>query len=746
MGEATGGGAPRKQKIAVLGGGVGAMTTVFELTEQPGWDEKYEITVYQLGWRLGGKGASGRNRKENKGDRIEEHGLHFWFGYYENAFNMIQRVYAALGRKPDQPLATWRDAFKPHSLFILMQFYKAQWAEWHLSPPAMPGVPGDGSIPPFWELVDKLLHALHNHMAEVLPADLHVEIHGTTSKLPGWLRWLAERLGLIAAEAAGAIDFLATRAIVQRAAQNPDHPDSLSLLQEAVEALGHFVERAGAAINHRIDQIIENDVETIPILRRVLSLVELGYYMFKGIVVDDVARKGFDQLDHLDLREWLASHGAGSIALDSDSLRVAYESIFAFSEGSYAKPNLAAGAGLRGLLRLCFTYKEAFAWKMQAGMGDTIFAPFYEVLKARGVKFEFFSAVREVVPSVDGTRIESITIGRQATIKGGGEYYPLYPVNDLPCWPSEAFYDKLDQGEDISKLPLNLESFWCQWKDVHTDVLKVGVGFDIVVLGTSIGPIPYICPRILDQKQAWRDMVDNVEAIGTQAFQIWTVQDDAKLRLARDGKELVQLDELPIYGGFAQPHNTIADMSHLLPRENWPVGGGPGAIYYFCGPLALPRRMPPQDTGFLFPIFQDAAANVRAAEWMRTNVQFLLPGSMFSGYPGSFPDTLDFDKLYVERELDAPVDDGSPASSTFDAQYWRANIDPSERYVLSCAKTTQYRLRASDCGYSNMVLAGDWTYTSLNYGCVEAAVMSGMEASRAICGAPKIIFGENYPN
>ena len=48
-----------KKKIAVLGGGVGSMTAAFEITESPGWEEKYDITVYQLGWRLGGKGAKG---------------------------------------------------------------------------------------------------------------------------------------------------------------------------------------------------------------------------------------------------------------------------------------------------------------------------------------------------------------------------------------------------------------------------------------------------------------------------------------------------------------------------------------------------------------------------------------------------------------------------------------------------------------------------------------------------------------
>ena len=33
-------------------------------------------------------------------------------------------------------------------------------------------------------------------------------------------------------------------------------------------------------------------------------------------------------------------------------------------------------------------------YKMNAGMGDTIFTPFYEVLKARGVTFKFFQCVQ----------------------------------------------------------------------------------------------------------------------------------------------------------------------------------------------------------------------------------------------------------------------------------------------------------------------------------------------------------------
>src|SRR5205823_450256 len=66
----------RKTRIVILGGGMGALTTAYYLTSKPGWEQEYEITLYQLGWRLGGKCTSSRN-PEN-GCRIEEHGLHVW--------------------------------------------------------------------------------------------------------------------------------------------------------------------------------------------------------------------------------------------------------------------------------------------------------------------------------------------------------------------------------------------------------------------------------------------------------------------------------------------------------------------------------------------------------------------------------------------------------------------------------------------------------------------------------------------
>ena len=105
------------QKIAILGGGIGSLAAAAELTNDPDWQKNYEITIYQMGWRLGGKGASGRNQKIH--DRIQEHGIHLWMGFYENAFNLIRQIYAEAHTKvlmPNSPFTEARKAFTPMNL------------------------------------------------------------------------------------------------------------------------------------------------------------------------------------------------------------------------------------------------------------------------------------------------------------------------------------------------------------------------------------------------------------------------------------------------------------------------------------------------------------------------------------------------------------------------------------------------------------------------------------------------------
>jgi uncharacterized protein with NAD-binding domain and iron-sulfur cluster len=145
-----------KRKIAILGGGVSALTTAYGLTSSPDWHDHFEITIYQLGWRLGGKGASGRNL--NREQRIEEHGLHVWGGFYENAFSMMRQCYKELGRPPGQPLATWQDAFKPTQLVTWTEDLEGQWKDWNNYFPTNDKLPGDGTpMPDLWQCVLRIL-------------------------------------------------------------------------------------------------------------------------------------------------------------------------------------------------------------------------------------------------------------------------------------------------------------------------------------------------------------------------------------------------------------------------------------------------------------------------------------------------------------------------------------------------------------------------------------------------------------
>jgi predicted NAD/FAD-dependent oxidoreductase len=67
-----------------------------------------------------------------------------------------------------------------------------------------------------------------------------------------------------------------------------------------------------------------------------------------------------------------------------------------------------------------------------------------------------------------------------------------------------------------------------------------------------------------------------------------------------------------------------------------------------------------------------------------------------------------------------------------DAQFFRANVEPSERYVLSVPGSSAWRVDPAATGFANLYAAGDWTACTIDAGCVEAAVISGMAAANGI--------------
>ncbi len=713
-----------KKKIVILGGGVGAMASAFSLTHDPDWKSKYDITLYQMGWRLGGKGASGRNQKI--ADRIEEHGLHIWFGYYENGFKVMRECYGELGRNPSEPLATWKDAFKKHSLVVTTEYCNENWDLWPIEYPENSEEPGDGSTPGIWELISKVIDYMRNSIKNNPLTVKEEKENNLTDLLPDWVNNLVNKFNVEVKTSLESIHLDIVQKLVNSFVINPQSFESgnsntiLSLLEKFIEQVWKTVENK-----------FEEEINKHDIIRRYWAAIELCFVIIKGVLKDDVLKNGFNSIDDYEFREWLKMHGASDICLNADPIRVIYETIFAFENGDTARPNLAAGTTIRGLLRLLFGYKGALMWKMQAGMGDTVFTPLYQVLKNRGVEFKFFHKVNNLKLSPDNNFVSGIEMTRQVTLKDS-EYNPLYDVKGLPCWPSEPFYEQLIEGDEIKAKNINLESAWAEWGGVENFTLELGKDFDTIVMGISIGAFGLITKELISANESWKNMVEHVRTVPTQAFQLWMKPE------LKDLGWTTCKSSPPVLGGYAQPENTWADMSHLIKRENWSEGNEPGSIAYFCGPMEDLYGIPPA-TEYHFPDQESDRIKWTSVQWIRDNIEFLWPEAINKGgYPGAFSEGIDWD-LLVSTEKTSGV-----SINKFNTQFWRANVEPTERYVLSVKGSTKYRLKSDQSGFENLYLAGDWTNNGFNIGCVESAMMSGMQASRAICGYPEVIYGEDF--
>ncbi len=741
-----------KRKIAVLGGGVGAMAAAFALTSEPNWQQRYDVDVYQLGWRLGGKGASGR--QQDDGERILEHGLHIWFGFYANAFHVMNACYEELNRSPDAPLATIADAFKPQSVVGVTDFWRNQWTPWLFNFPTSDEVPWDGAVErsPFTylkkliEWAYQMFKDFRSHSAALTSAAPQPE--------PGSLEAeVVERTREIATVAADVLRRIAgSDAAANAAPPHPAHLVAANALAETMHQLGqHFEDRhritaapagehVSIPLHHRflatvIDQLraelkhYESTLESLPEkLRELWILLDLALVNGYGLLMSGVLTHGFSIIDDIEYRQWLLKYGASETVAYSAPVRAYYDLAFAYPQGNVGpnEPstagNTGAGTALHSILLILFAYKGAVMWKMQAGMGDVVFAPFYEVLRKRGVKFHFFHKITALEPAADGKQIDKILYNRQVTLNDGADFYePLINVNGLPSWPSAPLYDQIAQGQQLQEQNINLESAWTPWVDVEQGlVLQRGVDFDEVVLGISLGALKDICAPLVAINQDWAAMVNNVQTVQTQAMQLWFTQNLAGLGWTGPSS---------IIDAYAQPFNTWADMSQVLAAEDWPSGAQPGNVSYFCGPLQDAPVIPPY-SDHAFPEQQLLRVKQAASAWVKANLGRFMPNVVDSD--GNVNWSLFFDSADQDGE------------ARFWAQFFRANIDPTERYVLSVAGTSQYRLRGDQSGFANLVLAGDWTDNGvLNVGAVEPAVISGLQAARALSGTPLSIVGEH---
>ena len=698
---------PPLTRVAILGGGVAALSTAAELVrqQQASGTPRYDITLYQLGWRVGGKGASGRNRDPGMGMRSEEHGLHVWFGCYHEAWELLGSCYDSLGRHDDMLKLFQGQTDTPYMEDV------NGWKVWPVHFERKYGTLGDESLRKgplgFSREIGKYLvtaGAAFVARAKSRSPAAHDGLPGLSGH-PGLLRRLIADPAAAFADIAHRVQALGAylkEVVTHDDGANDPHRD-LILAAEGVRVLMFG------------DPTPLSDLDDE--LRRLAIMFDLALAALKGLWADRVWETGFDALDKEDARAWFKRHGAAQESVDAAPMRALYDLCFAYRGGKvgWAQADFGAGAALVTVLRIACEYPDYVVYEMRAGMGEVVIAPVYQYLKQHGVHFKFFHQVDRLELDAQAKQVVAVHMTEQAKVAGGIEYDPLFkldcgPVDGiatLDCWPNEPKYELLDNGDALRGV--NLESRWSGWPGVGPATIRAGDDYDLLVLGVSLESAKLACPDFADRVPGWGAMFGAMATVQTASAQLWMTRSLAELGWT-DGA--LPVDAAP------EPLDVWADRSDVLRRECW-TDNPPKSLQYLCGPLdeAWQAGLPHDPS---LPVAGKAAATLTTRQWLEQNAAAVWPNSLEHG-------------VFDWSVLRDPARSSGP--DRLAAQYIRANIDPSERYVLSVAGSTATRLKADGSGVGNLILTGDWTHSDWNAGCIEAAATTGLNAANAVAAA-----------
>lgn len=442
------------------------------------------------------------------------------------------------------------------------------------------------------------------------------------------------------------------------------------LLVKVLEALAATVKRSGLAAQEAYKARV---------------LIEICTAALTGIAAAGMPANGPEVINHLDFRDWLTANGATTVATDSAVIKALYDLAFAYPGGDETTPAMEAGSMLHAALQMAAGYRDAPVYRMRAGMGDVVFAPLYEVLKARGVKFRFFHRAKSLTLSVDKSRVATVTLQRQVDLAAGlTDYDPLIncPVagKDLHAWPDEPVWAQLSAATPSAAYAKSLEM---GGPEVATETLSLGTHFDEVVLAIPLGGDLGVTLAAADAH--WAAMRGAMKTVATESVQLWTTKSVFDMGWAFGPTVLA---------AFAPPLSDWADMSHLLPIEG--ATGGAQGLIYLCGVATDPTNM--------------AVVYDGLSDWLDAHCQSLWPKT---AEPAGFR----YDTL---------------VGGSLDTQYVRVNAEGSERYVLSVPKSSATRIAPGATGFKNLCVAGDWVLGDINGGCAEGAVQGGHDAADAL--------------
>lgn len=714
------------KKIVIVGAGPSGLATAFALTDpnqNPDWQQRYTVDVYQMGWRVGGKCATGRNHEAH--ERIQEHGIHVFGNMYFNAMQMAEQTFAEVQWDQHDKHRTMQEAFLPSVTTWNTEYWDHRWHPYLGYFPLSEGDPWRCERPSMEQVVQNVLFLVAQRIGELAAERGPV-------KGPWWrrLRRRAERRIANEIEEWGVKvgERLAREATDRRDPGAAADDGLIDLLDAVVTFLGWLVEREPDAVG----------------LRQRFTEIDLAVTAIRGALEDGVFARDIDVLDGINYREWLIEKGLHPLTQVAAIPQGLPNTALSYEHGdTTAVPTMSAAAWLTFFLRQIIAV-GAGAYFFKEGTGETIMKPLFRLLEQRGVRFHFFHKLVEVVPDGDGTNITELHFDVQATVLGD-RYEPMRRLADGEwVWPDRPLYHQLREGDALRDGKVNLESWWADWKPVGHTVLRAGFEFDQVVLATPVATLPFTCARLIAHPRSaptWGPMVSNVKTAATQAVQIWLSEsprdlgwDESSPAQGRRRGAHITYDRY-VGGFFGQDLTSFCDFSDLISEERWPADRAPKGLIYFIGALPDPEEIP----GFHrhdYPARMAERVKWATVQYLR-NIDGVLPATQGNVID---PRSLDFDLLVQHDGVDRR------GVNRFESQYWRANIDPNERYTLTVAGTVQYRLSPWESGYDNLVLAGDWTYTGFNVGSFEGSVMSGKLASLTLSGAPHVddIWGYDF--
>ena len=373
-------------------------------------------------------------------------------------------------------------------------------------------------------------------------------------------------------------------------AEPPAPQRSLDAVQRAVIAASMALADPDSAndaqvglLTHALDAIRDTlDYERRADHRLSWTLLSLLTATVRGVMADRLMTdpRGFRAINDEDYAMWVLRHGGHPEVLEFPVLRAMYNMVFGYEKGHLERPTVAAGVGMLLVGLMFFTYKGAIFWKMTAGMGDIVIAPMYEVLRRRGVEFEFFHRVDALHLDPRRQHVDAITIGRQASLADGVEHYdPLIrrcavfrSFPDLP--PAEQIQGSATDSRAWNHISASRD-------DVETRVLRRGVDFDRVVLAVSLGMVEVVAEELIADRPEWREMTTNVRTIGSPG--------SPDSGFGPTMRPWAWPRRRITTSGYIPPIDTFSSMPQTLWAEDWPAEDRPanGRLLLRCAGRAM---------------------------------------------------------------------------------------------------------------------------------------------------------------